>query len=341
MHGPSAEQLKAISEHNAQMAAFTRAFPKKKRAGTTTPFYEHSQTGFVVFSDEDFYGVADEMKAIVAKNLPAGVKLVVYTESTNKQYQKQLETAYTKHISKDRLIILQVPSSGTNNFWSRDNLPMPVFENGKFALVNARYYYNFEPDAFFSQLFGVNLLSHNYFWEGGNFMVNSKGNCIVVNRKKAYPGGVSDTGAIPDSIFKDNYGCKTLLRLKHLKGIGHADEVVKFVNDTDILTDTPEYKTQLEQAGFKVHMLPEPDLNYETYANSLIVNDTVFVPVFGEQGDQKALQMYAAFGFKVVGVPSRELATQGQGGIHCITMNYPEASLQSFIGGMQGIVVNH
>ena len=118
------------------------------------------------------------------------------------------------------------------------------------------------------------------------------GECIVVNRKKAYSGGVSDTAAIPDAIFKNHYGCKKLTRFKKLKGIGHADEVVKFISDDVIVTDTPEYVKKLKALGYKVHMLPEPDLNFETYANALQVNNTLFVPSFGETGDKKAANIY-------------------------------------------------
>ena len=168
--------------------------------------------------------------------------------------------------------------------------------------------------------------------------MNSRGECIVVNRKRNYPGGTSDTGAIPDSVFANNYGCKKLLRFKHLKGIGHADEVIKFMSDDIVVTDTPEYVQDLEKAGYTVHLLPEPDRSYETYVNSLIVNDVLYVPVFGEDGDQKAIDVYnnLNLGLKVVTIPTGDLATQGQGGIHCITMNYPQVPLQEVVENLGG-----
>ena len=168
-------------------------------------------------------------------------------------------------------------------------------------------------------------------------MPNGRGDCLVVNRKKGYPGGTSDTAAIPDDVFKTKYGCQRLIRFKHLKGIGHADEVVKFVNDTTVVTDTVEYKATLEQAGFTVIMLPEPDVNYETYVNSLIINDTIYVPTFGESGDQAALDTYKSLGFKVVGIDSKDLAIDGQGGIHCITMGYPQATLSDIFRNLKVI----
>lgn len=338
-HGYSSEQLESMALQNLALSQQERSSGVRRAAGNVLPFAEYQTTGFVVFSDDDYYGMAEEIKATIAKNLPVNTMLLIYTDSTSKNYHTQLFNQYSKYISGDRLKILQVPATGSNNFWTRDNLPLPVWDNSQFALVDARYYYNFEPDAFFKNLFGVNMTAHKYFYEGGNFITNSLGNCIVVNRRKSYPGGVSDTAAIPDDIFKSLYGCKTLTRLKHLKGIGHADEVVKFMDDDTIITDTPEYVAQLKSAGYEVIMMPEPDLDYETYINSLQVNDTIFVPTFGESGDQTAIDAYKKFGLKVVPIPTRELATGGQGGIHCITMNYPPSALQSIVSRMGAQIV--
>ncbi len=338
-HGFSDEQLESMALQNLALAQQERSLGVTRATSLVLPFAEYQTTGFVVFSDDDYYGMAEEIKSTIAKNLPANTMLLIYTDSTSKSYQTQLFNQYSKYIAGDRLKILQVPATGSNNFWTRDNLPLPVWDNTQFALVDARYYYNFEPDVFFKNLFGVSMTAHKYIYEGGNFIANSLGNCIVVNRKKSYPGGVSDTAAIPDDIFKSLYGCKTLTRLKHLKGIGHADEVVKFMSDTLIFTDTPEYVTQLKNAGFDVVMLPEPELDYETYINSLQVNDTIFVPTFGESGDQTAVAAYKQLGLKVIPIPTRELATGGQGGIHCITMNYPPSALASIVSRMGAQIV--
>lgn len=329
-HGPTDAQINAMAEHNQSIAKLERQLgPVGFRSGTIKPFYEWDKTGYIVMSDDDFYGIATEMKKVIAENLPADVTLIVYTQSSSKKYHKELLEYYSQFRSKESLQIFQVPPSGTSDFWSRDNTPIPVWEDGQFALVDAQYYYNFEPDQSFNNLFGGTMSTHNYFYEGGNFMTNSRGDCLVVNRNRSYPGGTSDTGSIPDDLFKLQYGCNTLTRFKHLKGIGHADEVVKFMTDDIVLTDTEEYVETLEDAGFTVVLLPEPDRAYETYINSLIVNKTLFVPIFGESNDQKALDIYKNLnlGLKIVAINSRQLSTRGQGSIHCITMNYPPVPL--------------
>jgi agmatine/peptidylarginine deiminase len=327
---PSADMLKSMSLHNVSASLRYEALSAREQSDIV-PFAEYETTGYLFFSDSNYRGnIAKGMKRILAENLPADVTLVIYTQSTSKSYQRDLFNTYSNYIPAERLRILEVPRSGRNDFWTRDNLPVPVWNQGQFSLVDAQYYYNFEPDAFLKELFGVSMTSHPFFFEGGNFIANAKGDCIVVNRKRSYPGGVSDTGAIPDAVFSDHYGCKNLIRLKHLKGIGHSDEVVKFMSDNVVVTDTHQYVAELESHGFEVHMLPEPDRNYETYANSLLVNDVLFVPVFSESGDKKAIEIYKNINpnWKIVEVPSRRLATRGQGGVHCITMNYPPGSLE-------------
>ena len=100
-----------------------------------------------------------------------------------------------------------------------------------------------------------------------------------------------------------------------------------------IVTDTHQYVKTLEDAGYQVVLLPEPDRNYETYVNSLQVNDTLFVPTFGERHDKVAVEAYEklGLGLKIVTIPTRNLATRGQGGIHCITMNYPPATFETMV----------
>jgi agmatine/peptidylarginine deiminase len=327
LHGPTDAQIDAMALHNQNIAR-TQPVHSGLRSNIL-PFAEYTPTGYIVFNDDDYSGMAKNIKNQIAANLPAGVTLIVYTQSSDKSYQKSILNAYSKFLDASRIKVLQVNQSGANDFWSRDNLPIPVLDGGNLSLVDARYYYNFEPDAYIADLFGVNLDAHNYFYEGGNFMANSRGDCLMVNRKRNYPGGTSDTASIPDDIFKTKYGCKTITRFKHLKGIGHADEVVKFMSDDVVFTDTPEYKAILEQKGFTVYLLPEADRDFETYINSLIVNDTVFVPTFGESHDQQVMDTYKSLGFKVVGINTRALATGGQGGIHCLSMNYPVAPLKN------------
>lgn len=340
---PDDQTLQRMAEHNQRQSLLEPKIADllAPRNNDITPFVEYQQTGYIFFNDDDYRGYATEIKNKIAETLPSDTHLVVYTSSNSSSYLKNLKNRFTQFIEEERLTVLQIPASGSSSFWTRDALPVPVWNKDQLSLVDARYYYNFEPDAFLAQLFHVLKTKHQYFFEGGNFMANSLGDCIVVNRRRSYPGGISDTAAIPDSIFQNHYGCKRLLRLRHLKGIGHADEVVKFMSDNVIVTDTHEYVDTLKKFGYEVHILPEPSRNYETYVNSLQVNDTLYVPLFGGPQDQEAIAVYEGLnlGLKIVAIQTSLLATRGQGGIHCVTQNYPPVPMAEILRELQGKIV--
>ncbi|AJQ95841.1 agmatine deiminase family protein [Gynuella sunshinyii] len=67
-----------------------------------------------------------------------------------------------------------------------------------------------------------------------------------------------------------------------------------------------------------------------TYANFLITNHQVLVPIYGQPEDQQALDvMRQAFpGYEIVGVNCQVLIEQ-YGSLHCITMQLPKGTLRS------------
>lgn len=62
-----------------------------------------------------------------------------------------------------------------------------------------------------------------------------------------------------------------------------------------------------------------------TYANFLIINEAVLVPIYGLPMDEDALEVISqAFpGYEIFGIPCLSLIEQG-GSLHCITMQIPE-----------------
>ncbi len=63
-----------------------------------------------------------------------------------------------------------------------------------------------------------------------------------------------------------------------------------------------------------------------SYANFLIINKAVLVPVYGAKQDEQALQILKKVfpGREVVGINCLPLITQG-GSLHCVSMQFPEA----------------
>jgi len=191
------------------------------------------------------------------------------------------------------------------------------------VVVDAVYGHRFEPDAQIAQFFGAGLEKHQYYYEGGNYMANAAGDCIMVNH--------GYHTQIPDSVFVGQYGCRQMIRLPFVDGIGHIDEHVRFVSEKVVVTDLKEYQDILQGKGFTVHMLPKPSGPYETYVNSLLMNDQIIVPVFGRSSDAQALAVYERLGLKASGADSRSLSNQGQGSVHCITMTYPPAPMTKLL----------
>ena len=163
-------------------------------------------------------------------------------------------------------------------------------------------------------------------FRGRQFQANTKGDCVIVNNDRH--------AKIPNEIFAGYYGCKQLIRLPFIDGIGHVDERARFINDTTLVTDTPSYKDTLTGKGFTVHMLPRASRPFETYVNSLIMNGKVVVPVFKQATDAAALAVYEGLGLKAAGGDSVSLSNTGQGSVHCITMTYPKVPMADLLKSM-------
>lgn len=333
-HGFTPEQSAVMAQANSVVASndllsniFAKSGVVKKDVSiSTVPYAEYSEAGYVLFSDETEFNSGAAKKKI-AQNLPADMTLVVFTGNTSEKYQKTLFDEYAQYIDSSRLKVIYLPG-GAKGFWARDGIPVPVWKLNAagqyvFNVVDARYYHNFEADEEVSQFFGAGLLQHNYFYEGGNYAANSKGDCIVVDNDRVQK--------MPDSTFRQNYGCKTITRLPHTKGIGHIDESVKFMDDDTLLVDDADYAKTLKAKGFDVVKMVRPKNDYETYVNALVVNGTAFMPSFNQKTDVEAIQLYESFGLKVVPLNSISLSNDGLGSIHCITMSYPKVEFKELL----------
>lgn len=284
----------------------------------TRPFADFEKVKSLIFSAEtsfDSLGV----KTTLAENLPDGVEIVVLG---NDSYDiDSLMKTLSKKVSKDRIRKLEVDSNAVT-FWTRDVTPIPVFvrqsesSDETLAVTSAPYYHGTDDDETIAKKFDVNMFSHSYLYEGGNFAQDTKGNCFLVVNPR--------TKLMPDNLFKSHYGCESLTRLPFEKGIGHIDERVRIISDSVVVTDSVGYKKIFEEKGYEVHMVPQAKNYYETHANSLMINGTIFMPVFGQSTDAEAQAVYEKLGFKVVPVNTSSLSNNGHGSIHCITMAYPE-----------------
>ena len=165
-----------------------------------------------------------------------------------------------------------------------------------------------------------------------------------------------------EQTLLDRLGCVKMIWLNHgmLSGDdtdGHIDTLARFAPGGIILyngCDDPDDEhfeplMQMEQElkqltdadGNHYHLvkLPLPDAIYDeisrlpaTYANFLVMNHQVLVPIYGQpEKDIKACQLIGeAFpGRKIVGIDCRALVCQ-HGSLHCATMQLPKGSLKSY-----------
>lgn len=312
---------KYAAEHNARINKQNRYRQNTRDESITEnlnvarPFADFEKVQYIIFSGHNSFSEARRVKSEILQGLPGGVQALIYDSQGNPEAGKKDLSFYSQFIELIRLTRIYLEAVGTG-FWSRDTIPVPVYlHSGEVAGVDAEYYRWFEPDQAFAKQMNIPLIRHDYYHEGGNFLSDTEGRCYIVNNSRAEK--------IPDSLFQSHYGCSKLVRFPHLKGIGHIDERVKIINDNIALTDTPQYKEILENLGFEVRMLPVPSNYYETYANSILVNGTVLLPVFNQTSDQSAMEIYSQLGFDVKPIFVDELPNSGHGSLHCITMTYP------------------
>lgn len=106
----------------------------------------------------------------------------------------------------------------------------------------------------------------------------------------------------------------------------HYDELKKMEAELESMTDAEGNPYQLLPFPWPGVVLNDNDKRLPaTYANFLIVNEAVLVPIYNLPSDEDALEViYQAFpGFEIMGIPCSTLIEHG-GSLHCITMQIPE-----------------
>ena len=182
--------------------------------------------------------------------------------------------------------------------------------------------------------------------EGGGIEVNGAGKVIVTEEWLLSDQQVRNPGFTREdyeAIFAHYLGAPETIWLE--AGIlgddthGHVDDITRFVAEGTVVSAIETNKQdanyallrentkRLKRAGLEVMDLPMPaPVNFEgerlpaSYANFLITNKVVLVPIFNDAHDPEALNiLQAAFPKReVVGVFARDLVW-GLGTIHCLS----------------------
>ena len=216
------------------------------------------------------------------------------------------------------------------------------------------------------EAFKVPLLNYrDLVLEGGSIETDGNGTVMTTTCCLTAPNR-NDTLSREqlEHTLLDRLECLKMLWLDHGSLVGddtdgHIDTLARFAPGGVILytgCDDPEdehfqplmmMEEQLKQFtdvdGNHYHLiklpLPEPIYEHEyfrlpaTYANFLVTNHQVLVPVYGQpENDIKACELIGeAFpGRKIVGIDCRPLI-QEHGSLHCATMQLPKGSLSQLI----------
>ncbi len=220
-----------------------------------------------------------------------------------------------------------------DSIWTRDYGPWFIFSGvGELGIVNHTYNRPWRPNDnqipfYFGLQQGIPVYSHSMYHTGGNYMTD--GAHISSSTMLVYNEAASDNGmnsAEVDALMEEYYGVENYAVLDYIEsgGIHHIDTWAKFLDEETVLVkdvwSTHHTYDELNQRAtllgsllastgrpYQVHRVY--CYNYSggqpaSYTNSLILNDHIYVPFFGNSSyDQAALEAYqaAAPGYQVSG----------------------------------------
>lgn len=217
----------------------------------------------------------------------------------------------------------------------------------------------FQKQAFAEKVKWDNRL--NFILEGGALETDGEGTLLTTDSCLLEPNrnaGLSREAII--GFLKDSLGVSRVHSLKHgaLSGDdtdGHIDTLARFVDRETILyvkcedTEDIHYSELLAMEGelkelrqsngspYKLVPIPMAEAVYDeqgerlpaTYANYLIINGAVLVPIYATPTDAVALGiMKDLFSDRdIIGIDCRPLIKQ-HGSLHCVTMQYPKGFIR-------------
>ena len=219
-----------------------------------------------------------------------------------------------------------------DSIWTRDYGPWFIFSgDGELGIVNHTYNRPWRPNDnqipyYFGLQQGLPIYNHSMYHTGGNYMTDGahiSSSTMLVYNEAASENGM--TRAEVDALMEEYYGVETYSVLNYIEsgGIHHIDTWAKFLDEETVLVKDvwPTHHTYdaLNQRAallasltastgrpYRVHRVYCYDFGSgpASYTNSLILNDHIYVPFFGNAiYDEAALEAYrtAAPGYEVSG----------------------------------------
>ncbi len=241
-----------------------------------------------------------------------------------------------------------------DSIWIRDYGPFFITEDGTdLSIVDADYvrYNRIHDDAqpgHFAAWYGIADHEWDFATEGGNFLANGHGICLVsetiLGLNPQY-----DTAEIED-LYHDYLGCTQLIILPGMDDVtGHVDMWMTWFDHKNLIVGeydpSDDYQSHqlIEDAiadqltglvdpvtgeSIQIHRVPMPDNDnqwvWRTYTNGTWIDDTFLMPVYGgyEGLQNQAIAVFEGLGAQVIPVDADVVITSA-GAVHCITKTIP------------------
>ncbi|HQY21188.1 MAG TPA: agmatine deiminase family protein [Ignavibacteria bacterium] len=269
------------------------------------------------------------------------------------------------------LVNLKFLITSFNSVWSRDYGPWSAYSGVADSLKIVDWVYN-RPrplddviSVYFANyanlpIYQATQAPNDLISPGGNFLHD--GNGTAFSSKLVLDENPTHTEAEIDTLVRRYNGIKRYIKMNTLPydGIHHIDMHMKVLDEETLLvgqyptgvSDGPFIEANLQYIlnnfptcygrPYKVVRIPmppsltgqyPPSSSYYTYTNSLFVNKTMMVPIYGFPQDTTALRIYRENlpGYRVVGINCSSMISAG-GALHCIAKE---------IGAVEPIFISH
>ncbi len=316
--GGSVDRSQLEGHYEQSTAAEAEAFRGQQRIPA-----EYAQSQGVILSQTLLtnYGREDLVKAVLDSGVPQ--VWIVVPKGSNASLQSgtfsRLRTLLGSQVAKVKLIPQK--DGGGLTVWARDWSPLGALaQDGSVRLLDLNYYPSRPADDATSRALaeqaGLSRVSLPVYNEGGNFMTNQQGTCLMTTRvtdanSEVFKNGdmVLDAEGV-STYYKDFGGCRQLHIFPRMptEKTGHIDMWAKFLDDKTVIVNQLSEETlatargssarafadrihdyleeraqDIENLGLKVVRIPMPLPSpgfFRSYTNSLLANGTAIVPQY-------------------------------------------------------------
>ena len=255
---------------------------------------------------------------------------LLQTESAYKNAADNLSAAFDAREIKYTWI------DHTKDIWLRDFMPVKT-RSGKY--VSFRYEPSYLADApnlrtdfrrDIAPQLGVSVCDSDINLDGGNVVFSPSKRRVIISDRVFSENPERERAGLIRELEKQLEAEVLLIPSLRSDMTGHADGMVRFVDETTVIGNAVPFKKGFEQRvkdalkSYGVHVIDFPFFfgkggGVGCYLNFLQTEQCIFLPAFGSERDAEAVSAAKSiFNKAVVPVDIRAIAKEG-GGLNCIS----------------------